>query len=51
MSTKNLVIYHYFEKDASNRDNLLDFLALRVFNKLGYVFAITGKHSLNLYNF
>lgn len=48
MSTKNLVIYHYFEKDASYRDNFLHFLAFGVLEELDFVFVISGEHSVDL---
>jgi len=48
MSTKNLVIYHYFEKDASYRDNLLHFLVFGVLPQLDYIFVISGAHSVQL---
>jgi hypothetical protein len=48
MSTKNLVIYHYFEKDASYRDNLLHFLLFGVLPELDYIFVISGNHSVQL---
>jgi hypothetical protein len=48
MSTKNLVIYHYFEKDASYRDNLLHFLVFGVLPQLEYIFVISGAYSVQL---
>jgi hypothetical protein len=48
MSTKNLVIYHYFEKDASYRDNLLHFLLFGVLPELDYIFVMSGAHSVQL---
>jgi hypothetical protein len=48
MSTKNLVIYHYFEKDASYCDNLLHFLVFGVLPQLDYIFVISGAHSVQL---
>jgi hypothetical protein len=48
MSTKNLVIYHYFEKDASYRDNLLHFLLFGVLPELDYVLVISGNYSVQL---
>lgn len=48
MSTKNLVIYHYFEKDASYRDNLLHFLLFGVLPELDYIFVMSGNHSVQL---
>jgi hypothetical protein len=48
MSAKNLVIYHYFEKDASYRDNLLHFLVFGVLPQLDYIFVISGAHSVQL---
>jgi hypothetical protein len=48
MSTKNLVIYHYFEKNASYRDNLLHFLLFGVLPELDYIFVMSGNHSVQL---
>lgn len=48
MGTKNLVIYHYFEKDASYRDNLLHFLVFGVLPELDYIFVMSGNHSVQL---
>lgn len=48
MSNKNLVIYHYFEKDASYRDNLLHFFLFGVLPELDYIFVISGNHSVQL---
>ena len=48
MSAKTLVLYHYFEKDASYRDNLLHFLVFGYLPSLDYVIVIAGNHSLDL---
>lgn len=48
MSTKNLVIYHYFEKDASYRDNFLHFLLFGVLPELDYIFVMSGNYSVQL---
>lgn len=48
MSTKNLLIYHYFEKDVSYRDNLLHFLAFGLAPACDYVFIMSGPHSIDL---
>lgn len=44
----NLVIYHYFEKDASYRDNFLHFLLFGVQEDNDYVMIMSGEHSLEL---
>ena len=51
MRYKKLLIYHYSEKDTSNRNHFLDFLVFKILAKLDYVFTIIDKHSLNLSNF
>lgn len=48
MGTKILVIYHYFEKDASYRDNLLHFLLFGVLPELDYIFVMSGNYSVQL---
>lgn len=48
MISNNLVIYHYFEKDTSYRDNLLHFLVFGVLPHLDYIFVISGAHSVQL---
>lgn len=48
MTNRNLVIYHYFEKDASYRDNFLHFLLFGVQDNNDYVIIISGDHSLEL---
>lgn len=48
MSSKNLVIYHYFEKDASYRENLLHFFLFGVLPQLDYVFVVSGDCSVDL---
>lgn len=48
MANSNLVIYHYFERDASYRDNLLHFLVFGVLDQLDYIFIISGNHTVDL---
>lgn len=48
MPNKNLVIYHYFEKDASYRDNLLHFLTFGISKACDYFFVVSGECSLDL---
>ena len=48
MATKNLVIYHFFEKDVSYRDNLLHFLIFGICKELDYIFVISGEHNIDL---
>jgi len=48
MANLNLVIYHYFEKNASYRDNLLHFLAFGILAHLDYIFVVSGIHTLDL---
>lgn len=48
MGTKNLLVYHFFEKDASYRDNFLHFLVFGVVPDLDYVFVISGNYSVDL---
>lgn len=48
MGTENLVIYHYFEKDPSYRDNLLHFLAFGLAPACNYVFIMSGAYSIDL---
>lgn len=48
MANPNLVIYHYFEKDASYRDNFLHFLIFGVLGQLDYIFVISGNHTVDL---
>lgn len=48
MDTNNLVIYHYFEKDASYRDNFLHFLVFGMAPALDYVFVVSGDCSIDL---
>ena len=45
---KNLVVYHYYEKDASYRDSLLHFLVFGVLPQLDYIFVISGAYSVQL---
>lgn len=48
MANPNLVIYHYFEKDASYRDNFLHFLTFGVLAQLDYIFVISGNYTVDL---
>lgn len=48
MPNLNLVIYHYFEKDASYRDNFLHFLTFGVLSELDYLFVISGSYTVDL---
>ena len=48
MKTKILVLYHYFEKDLSYRDNLCHFLAFAIIPTIDYVIIISGPHTLDL---
>ena len=48
MIKQNLVIYHYFEKDASYRDNLAHFLLFGVQEENDYVIVVSGAHTLEL---
>jgi len=45
---KTVVLYHYFEKDNSYKDNLLHFLSFGYSKTIDYVVIIAGKHSLHL---
>ena len=46
--SKSLIIYHYFEKDTSYRDNFLHFLAYGYSRDNDYIFIISGPHTLDL---
>lgn len=48
MNSKNIVIYHYFEKDAGYKYNLLHFLVFGVLPELDYVIVISGGYSIGL---
>ena len=48
MPSPNLVIYHYFEKDASYRDNFLHFLVFGIETETDYLLVISGEYSLDL---
>ena len=48
MPNKILVLYHYFEKDLSYRDNLCHFLAFAINPNVDYVVVISGPHSVEL---
>ena len=48
MSAKILVLYHYFEKDLSYRDNLCHFLAFGIEPYADYLIIISGPHTLEL---
>ena len=45
---KNLVIYHYFEKDVSYRNNLLHFLAFGVVEQADYIVIMSGAYTIEL---
>ena len=51
MAKSNLVIYHYFEKDASYRDNFLHFLSFGFQEENDYIFIISGQYSVELPQF
>jgi hypothetical protein len=46
--SKTVVLYHYYEKDHSYKDNLLHFLSFGYSKTIDYVVIVAGKHSLNL---
>jgi len=46
--SKTVVLYHYYEKDNSYKDNLLHFLSFGYSKTIDYVVIVAGKHSLNL---
>jgi hypothetical protein len=48
MPAKNLVIYHYFEKDASYRDNFLHFLTFGIDPSHDYLVVVSGTCSVDL---
>lgn len=48
MTTKILVVYHYFEKDRSYRDNLCHFLTFAIDPNVDYIVVISGPHSVEL---
>lgn len=45
---KSLVIYHYYEKDSSYRDNFLHFLTFGYSGECDYIVVIAGQHTLDL---
>lgn len=45
---KNLIFYHYFEKDISYRDNFLHFFSYGYSKELDYIVIISGPHSIDL---
>ena len=47
---KNLIIYHYYEKDSSYKDNFLHFLTFGYSRECDYIFVIAGQHTLDLLN-
>jgi len=51
MAKSHLVIYHYFEKDVSYRDNFLHFLSFGYQEANDYVFIIGGQYSVELPKF
>lgn len=48
MSKSNLVVYHYFEKDASYRNNFLHFLTFGVDLQNDYIMVISGDCTIEL---
>ena len=48
MQAKILVLYHYFEKDLSYRDNLCHFLAFGIESDVDYLIIISGSYSVEL---
>jgi len=46
--TKTAVIYHYYEKDSSYKDNLLHFLSFGYSKAIDYFIVIAGSHSIDL---
>jgi hypothetical protein len=48
MPKQNLIFYHYFEKDASYRDNLTHFLLFGILDESDYIVVISGEHTLEL---
>lgn len=51
MGNKTAVIYHYFEKDRSYRDNLVYFLANGICQKADFFVIISGDCSIDLPEF
>lgn len=47
---KTLVVYHYFEKDDSYRDNFLHFLTFGYSRECDYIVVLAGLHTLDLPN-
>lgn len=45
---KTLVIYHYYQKDISYRDNFLHFLTFGYSKECDYIVALAGPHTLDL---
>jgi hypothetical protein len=48
MQSKSLVVYHYFEKDESYRDNFLHFLLFGWDQELDLVIVISGPYAVDL---
>lgn len=46
--SKTVVLYHYYEKDNSYKDNLLHFLSFGYTKTIDYFVIVAGKHSLQL---
>lgn len=46
--TKTVVIYHYYEKDSTYKENLLHFFSFGYSKKIDYLIVIAGEHSVNL---
>ena len=45
---KTLVIYHYYEKDNSYKDNFLHFFTFGYSIEIDYVVVVAGKHTVDL---
>lgn len=45
---KTLVIYHFYEKDDSYRDNFLHFFTFGYSIEIDYVVVVAGKHTVDL---
>lgn len=47
---KTVVIYHYYEKDSSYKDNFLHFLTFGYSEECDYIVIVAGQHTLELPN-
>lgn len=45
---KTLVVYHYYEKDSTYRDNFLHFFTFGYSEEVDYVVVVAGSHTLSL---